>query len=493
MSEKEKAPKEAEEEEIEEEVEEEVEEENEEENKEENKEEKKEEKKVDKPSQEITKKEPGPKKAEEEKVKKDEEEEEEVEIEEEVEVEEKEDEEAEDDDKNEEPTKLPQKTKNGLDISMELIKKMEESSMEESDDAICDFINQKGLPMEIKDEQTLVLILYFHRLCVPFSKILSSLGKKEIVKTFLSSLNESYYLFADSQCKHFNYKSIAQKTFPNLKRSQEKSLIAMELSPISLDEPLSPTPSVFTINQKILELGLESNGKLDVYSKIHILKALINFVNSEKLRPYTNDFQQMENDLIKLYKNAQKEKMTEEKYNEYVKVFIDGEKRDDWMKIIASSKKAISIFQNINDFESIKIYEKLFIQLLGHLDREVRNDAVKILNVIYDQTTWQEKSPFPLENTKIQLLGEELNFELTIDKETYGKKSVVLVLSSPSSNKNIKHTVTTFIKSESEEEIDDTVKLKFKLGKMNKYGNYYWYSFHFSKGRFSNIIIIKIK
>ena len=493
MSEKEKAPKEAEEEEIEEEVEEEVEEENEEENKEENKEEKKEEKKENKPSQEITKKEPGPKKAEEEKVKKDEEEEEEVEIEEEVEVEEKEDEEAEDDDKNEEPTKLPQKTKNGLDISMELIKKMEESSMEESDDAICDFINQKGLPMEIKDEQTLVLILYFHRLCVPFSKILSSLGKKEIVKTFLSSLNESYYLFADSQCKHFNYKSIAQKTFPNLKRSQEKSLIAMELSPISLDEPLSPTPSVFTINQKILELGLESNGKLDVYSKIHILKALINFVNSEKLRPYTNDFQQMENDLIKLYKNAQKEKMTEEKYNEYVKVFIDGEKRDDWMKIIASSKKAISIFQNINDFESIKIYEKLFIQLLGHLDREVRNDAVKILNVIYDQTTWQEKSPFPLENTKIQLLGEELNFELTIDKETYGKKSVVLVLSSPSSNKNIKHTVTTFIKSESEEEIDDTVKLKFKLGKMNKCGYYDWYLVRFSKGRFSNIKIIKNK
>ena len=430
---------------------------------------------------------------EEEKVKKDEEEEEEVEIEEEVEVEEKEDEEAEDDDKNEEPTKLPQKTKNGLDISMELIKKMEESSIEESDDAICDFINKNGLPMEIKDEQTLVLILYFHRLCVPFSKILSSLGKKEIVKTFLSSLNESYYLFADSQCKHFNYKSIAQKTFPNLKRSQEKSLIAMELSPTPLDEPLSPTPSVFTINQKILQLGLESNGKLDVYSKIHILKALINFVNSEKLRPYTNDFQQMENDLIKLYKNAQKEKMTEEKYNEYVKVFIDGERRDDWMKIIASSKKAISIFQNINDFESIKIYEKLFIQLLGHLDREVRNDAVKILNIIYDQTTWQEKSPFPLENTKIQLLGEELNFELTIDKEAYGKKSVVLVLSSPSSNNNIKHTVTTFIKSESEEEIDDTMKLKFKLGKMNKCGYYDWYLVRFSKGRFSNIKIIKNK
>lgn len=82
----------------------------------------------------------------------------------------------------------------------------------------------------------------------------------------------------------------------------------MELCPTPLNESLPPSPSVFKINKKILELGLESQGKLDVYSKIHILKALIYFINLEKLIPYTKDFQQMENDLIKLYKNSQKEK-----------------------------------------------------------------------------------------------------------------------------------------------------------------------------------------
>ena len=491
MSSKEKDNKENEEEEEEEEVEEEVEEEN-----EENEEEKKQTEKVTNI--------PKPKKVEEQKVEKEkqkekdeeeEEEEEEEEIEEEVEVDEKEDEEAEDDDKNEnqQTTTLPQKTKNGLDISMELIKKFKEISVEDSDDVISEFIEKKGLPMNIKDEQTLVLVLYFHKLCVPFYKILNSLKKKDLFKVFSSSLKESYYLFADNECKHFNYKSIAKKVFPNLKRSEEKSLISMELSSTPLAEQLSPTTSVFTINQKILELGLESNGKLDVYSKIHILKALIYFVNLEKLMPYTKDFQQMENDLIKLYKNSQKEKMNEEKYNEYVNIFTNGEKREDWIKIIASSKKAISIFQNINDLDSIKIYEKLFIQLLGHLDREVRNDAVKILNIIYDQTTWQEKSPFPMENTKIQLFGESLKLELTIDKETYSEKSIVLVLSSPSSNKNIKHTVTTFIKSEKEEEVDDNMKLTFNLGKINKCGYYDWYLVRFSKGRFSNIKIIKNK
>ena len=430
-------------------------------------------------------------KEKEEKEEEEEEEEEEIEVEEEVE----EEEDVEDEEKNdtEEPKISLEKTKDGLDISLELIKKFQEISPEESEESICDFINQKGLPMTVKDEKNLVLILYFHKLCVPFYKILSSINKKDILKTFSSSLKEGYYLFADKECKYFNYESIAKKVFPNLKKSEENSLISIELSSASLNEPIQPSPSVFKINQKILELGLESHGKLDVYSKIHILKALIHFVNIEKLMPYTKDFQQMENDLIKLYKNSQKEKMNDEKYQEYVKIFTDGEKRDEWTKIISSSKKAISIFQNINDSESIKIYEKLFIQLLGHLDREVRNEAIKILNIIYDQTTWQEKSPFPLENTKIHILGEELTLELTIDKNIYSEKGIVLVLSSPSMNKNINYTVTTFIKCEKEEDKDNKKLLKFNVGKLSKCGYYDWYLVRFSKGRFSNIKIIKNK
>ena len=435
------------------------------------------------------------KKVEKEKVeKKNEEEEEEGEVEEvDEEIEEEVDEEEEDKNDNEEKAISIQNTKNGLQISMELIKLFKEISQEESEDKICEFIKGKGLPMIVNNEETLVLILYFHKLCVPFYKILLSLQKKDISKIFLSSLKESYYLFADSQCKHFNYKSIAKNVFSNLKKSDEKSLISIELISAPLNEPLNPTPAVITISQKILELGLESQGKLDVYSKIHILKALINSVNLEKLKPYTKDFQQMEKDLINLYNNAQKVKMTEEKYNEYVKIFTDGEKRDEWPKILSSCKKAISIFQNLNDTNSIKIYEKFFIQLLGHIDREIRNEAVKVLNIIYDQTTWQEKSPFPLDNTKIQILGEELKIELRIENESYSEKSIVLVVSSPSMNKNINYTVTTFLKCEEEEDEDNSKKLKFNLGKLSKCGYYDWYLVRFSKGRFSNIKILKGK
>ena len=428
---------------------------------------------------------------------KEEEEEIEEEIEEEVEEKDEEEDEPEEEEKNQNETStnpLPEKTKDGLEISLELIKKFKEIPNEENDNSICNFILEKGLPMDVKDEHTLALILYFHKLCVSFYKILNSLKKKNIEKIFLSSLKESYFLFADDSIKHYNYKSLAKKIFPNLKKSQEEFLISVEFNNPSLDDPIIPTPSVFKINQKILELGLNSQGKLDIYSKIHILKALINFINLEKLKPYTKDFQQMENDLIKLYKNSQREKMSEEKYNEYVEVFTNGEKREDWSKIISSCKKAISIFQNINDLDSIKIYEKLFIQLLGHLDREVRNEAVKVLNIIYDQTTWQEKSPFPLENTNVKLLGNDLVLELTVNSSSYSDKSVVLVCSTPCLSKDINYTVTTFLKSSSEEEDEEeNIKLTYNLGKLSKCGYYDWYLVHFSKGRFSNIKIIKNK
>ena len=449
-------------------------------------------------SQEIKKKEQSNSSLQKKEKENDEEEEEEIEVEEEVEEKDDDEEESEDEKKDEKETEatvttLPEKSKDGLEVSMELIKKFKDISIEESDEGICEYIKDNGLPMEVKDEQTLALILYFHKLCVPFFKILNSLKKKNIQKIFLSSLKESYFLFADENIKHYNYKSIAKKVFPNLKKSQEEFLISVEFNNSSLSDPIVPTPSVFKINQKILELGLESQGKLDIYSKIHILKSLINFINLEKLIPYTKDFQQMENDLVKLYKNSQKEKMTEEKYNEYVQIFTNTEKREECFKIISSCKKAISIFQNINDLESIKIYEKLFIQLLGHFDRDVRNEAVKVLNIIYDQTTWQEKSPFPLENTNVKLIGEELRLELVVDNSVYSDKSVVLVCSTPCNSKNINYTVTSFIKSTSEKEEDDSIVLTFNLGKLAKCGYYDWYLVRFSKGRFSNIKIIKNK
>ena len=127
-------------------------------------------------SQEIKKKEQSNSSLQKKEKENDEEEEEEIEVEEEVEEKDDDEEESEDEKKDEKETEatvttLPEKSKDGLEVSMELIKKFKDISIEESDEGICEYIKDNGLPMEVKDEQTLALILYFHKLCVPFFKI----------------------------------------------------------------------------------------------------------------------------------------------------------------------------------------------------------------------------------------------------------------------------------------------------------------------------------
>ena len=155
-------------------------------------------------------------------------------------------------------------------------------------------------------------------------------------------------------------------------------------------------------------------------------------------------------------------------------------------------RENIQFHKRINE-KSIKILERFFVQLLGHFDRQVRNFAVKMLNMIYDETTWQDKGAFPQQNTKIKLLDEKLALELTIKKSDYVKKSIMLIVSMPSQNKNVNYQCLSFLKSQSETVEKDTVKLIYPIGKLTKCGYYDWYLVRFSKGRFINIKIINEK
>ena len=391
---------------------------------------------------------------------------------------------------NQESAEEEEEEENNLKLSLELIRKFKEISIDEPEQNIIDFVKSKGLPTKVKKKESLSLILYIHKICVAFYEILENLHTEEVEKIFLEKLKESYYLFADEECKHFNFENLAEKILPDLKVSQEKSDINIIFNTENLSNPLPQSEENILIKKKIIELGLESHGRLDIYAKIHILKSLISYINNPNLLPYSKGFQNIENDLIKLYNKSQKDKFTEEKYEQAVKLFANGEKRDLWTDEITKYKKSLGCFQNVNDLESIKILEKLFIQLLGHFDREIRNEATKTLNLIYDQTTWQDKSAFPLENTKINLLGTELNLELTLnDSSDFAENSIMLVVSSPAKNKNINYTVETFLKMKKYNEENGKLKVLFELGKLTKCGYYDWYLVRFSNGRFMNLKI----
>ena len=182
--------------------------------------------------------------------------------------------------------------------------------------------------MHFKSQQNLALYLYFHKMCIPFYNLFKKINGKDISKLILKALKESYYLLSDGEIKHFNYDYLAKKSFPKLKISQEDTAICRV--PVILQEELSQNSSNFEIKKLILDLGFSSHGRLDIYVKIHIIKALISYLNEEELLPYIQIFQQMEDDLMKLHKNATKEKLTEEKYDKFVKLFANGEMRNKW-------------------------------------------------------------------------------------------------------------------------------------------------------------------
>ena len=284
---------------------------------------------------------------------------------------------------------------NNFIISLQLIKEFDDSHQGDSEAIITDFLKNVGLPMHFKDEETLSLYLYFHKMCIPFYDLLKNIKNNELSEIILNSLKESYYLFADNESRHFNYIDMAKNSFPNLRISQEDTSISN--IPVVLKKEISKNSSDLQIKKLILNLGFHSHGRLDIYVKIHIMKAIIIYLNDDEILPYIQIFKQMEDDLLKLYDASIKEKMNKKKYKTLVEIFTNLDMRSKWKEHLSHIRKLIGIFQNANDLESLDILERLLIQLLGHFEKDVRNNAVKMLNMIYDQTTWQEKSAFPIQ------------------------------------------------------------------------------------------------
>ena len=378
---------------------------------------------------------------------------------------------------------------NSFIISLQLIKLFENMKKGDNDSVIIDFLKNVGLPMHFNNEETLSLYLYFHKVSIPFYDLLKSIKSDSVSEIVLKSLKESYYLLADDYIKHYNYIDIAKKSFSNLKISEEDTNISK--IPIVLQKEISRKSSDLQIKKLILDLGFQSHGRLDIYTKIHIIKAIILYLNDEEILPYIQIFQQMEDDLLKVYENSIKEKLNEKKYDKYVHIFTNIDLMDKWKEHLIHCRKLIGIFQNVNDKKSINILEKLMIQLLGHSEKDVRNNAVRMLNMIYDQTTWQEKSAFPKKNTEIKLINENLTLELNIQNEDYGDRNIVLIVSTPCENKNVNYSCITFLKFKNKKEENGCIKLIFNIGNLSKCGYYDWYLVRFSKGRFTNIKIIK--
>ena len=135
----------------------------------------------------------------------------------------------------------------------------------------------------------------------------------------------------------------------------------------------------------------------------------------------------MEKDISRIISTAESQVMTEEKYMKFVEKFVNKTMTKEPLKEL---KKLFSVYQYVNDESSLKVCERLFIQLLGHSEKDFRDEAVKLLNMLYDETNWQEKESY--KETSILNIGEEFNLEIILRKKDFEEENTMLVSCSPS-------------------------------------------------------------
>ena len=381
-------------------------------------------------------------------------------------------------------------------VSLKLMKKINELHAGDLDNILIDYISKIGLPIKFKNQKSLSIYLYFHKICSRYYAFFSQFFEKKIIEIILSLLKENYYILADSEESHYNFIYIAEKIFPKLFLSHEDNSnekIPFIIIKCNDNNMNSKKGKSIIINKLILELCFESEGRLDIYMKIHILKSIMLYINNPKLSSYILLFEKMESDLINLYKISVSNKLDEYKYEQMVNIFTDIEKQKKWEEYLLNLKKLLSIFQNIKDEKSIKILEKLSIQLLGHFNRKIRNSSVKMLNMIYDNNTWQDRGSYPLSNTFIKFIEDKIIVDVVIKINDFTPQSIILITSKPSENKNINYQCISYLKPIKETISKNEAKLTFSLGTAKKCGYYDWYLVKFTKGRFTNIKIINSK
>ena len=378
-------------------------------------------------------------------------------------------------------------------ISLNLLKIFNEINSEDySDNNIIEYILKNGLPLNFKNEKLLSLYLYFHKICSSYYLLFTKLFDKNITDIIISLLSKNYYILADQKSIEYNYNYITKKIFKKYtkkEKDEDSKLIFIILDDNNNIAKKSKNENI-KINKLILELAFESKGRLDIYLKIHILKSILLYINSPNLSSYIQLFEKMELDLMNLYKVSLSNELDDFKYEQLVNIFVDIKNKNIWNKYLLNLKKLLSIFQNFNNKKSILILEKLFIQLLGHFNLNIRNFSVKMLNMIYDGNTWQDHGAFPLSNILIKYTEEKIFLNITIKIEDFSNNSIILIVSKPSENKNVNYQYNTYLKPLDEKITKNEAKLIFSFGLTKKCGYYDWYLVKFSKGRFANIKIL---
>lgn len=202
--------------------------------------------------------------------------------------------------------------------------------------------------------------------------------------------------------------------------------------------------SNISIDKKLFLYGLNSFGRLDIYVKSHILNQVIylnfNSIKNDLSKEFLDSLNNMDKDISRTILYAESNKLTEEKYLKYLEIFVDEKNYNP--SYLRDLNRLFYIYQKVSDQYSLKICEKLFIQLLGHKEKEIRDKSVKLLNMLYDETNLQEKEAF--KDVSINMVGDDFKLELIIRENDFDIKSMILLLSCPSYNEKVPYNIISW-------------------------------------------------
>ena len=209
------------------------------------------------------------------------------------------------------------------------------------------------------------------------------------------------------------------------------------------NESHNQSESEISINKKLLLYGLKSFGRLDIYIKCHILKQIIslhlNSIENVEANEFINSLNTLEKHIFHIMSSANSLAMNEYKYMQYVDIFIGKTEKKESLKEL---KKLFFLYQKVNDEDSLKICERLFIQLMGHQEKDIRNEAVRLLNMLYDESNWQENESF--KDTTIHDIGDQFNLELILRENDFNEQNMILIVNCPSYNIQVPYNIISW-------------------------------------------------
>lgn len=248
---------------------------------------------------------------------------------------------------------------------------------------------------------------------------------------------------------------------------------------------------IMTINKAYIDLTMRANGKADLYFHSYFIERYLQslteaitrigkeasagseILNTAKF-PFMKRILGLSQTLSKVIINIRKFPFHEKMYKKYMTEF-GMRQTSKKMKYLEEIQRALFVAQIADDREGLFWIEKLLIQLQGYCEISIRDQAIVLLNMLYDGVDWQLSEAF---RPVIRCVGQHFIVSAHVNKNVITKDSqIFLGLGAPSPiDGNNTHLLTWHRIQDHNIEIVDNIEAKIEInfGKFWKCGFYDW-------------------